>query len=65
MSELTDALITVLGPETGLILVILLGADWLQTRYLAQQVGMVRERVERVEDAHIVTDGGDGGGSHE
>jgi len=47
MSEITDALIAVLGPETGLILVILLGADWLQTRYLAQQVGMVRERVER------------------
>jgi hypothetical protein len=59
VSEITDALIAVLGPETGLILVILLAADWLQTRYLAQQVGMVRERVERVEDVHLATDGGE------
>ncbi|WP_336359075.1 hypothetical protein [Haloarcula sp. CGMCC 1.6347] len=58
MSELTDALITVLGPETGLILVILLGADWLQTRYLSQQVGQVRDRVKRVEAVHLETDGG-------
>jgi len=58
MSEITDALIAVLGPETGLILVILLGADWLQTRYLSQQVGRVRDRVKRVEAVHLETDGG-------
>lgn len=65
MSELTDALIQLLGFKVGLVTVILIIADGLQTRYLSEKVESVgkdvedvRDRVERVEDVHIVADGG-------
>lgn len=65
MSELTDALIQLLGYKIGLMTVILVIADGLQTRYLKEQVesvgddvDTVRERVERVESVHIAADGG-------
>jgi len=66
MSELTDAVIQLLGPETGLLVVLLVGADAIQTRYLASQIGDLDEdvddvqtRVRRVESYHMETDGGE------
>jgi len=66
MSELTDALIQLLGPRIGLLAVLLITADVLQTRYLAAEIGGVEEdvdevetRVRRVETYHMETDGGE------
>jgi hypothetical protein len=68
VSELTDALIQLLGYKTGLLAVFLVIADSVQTRYLSSRiedvddsVGDVRDRVARVEDVHIAADGGDDG----
>jgi len=66
MSEVTDALISVLGPDTGLLVVVLIAADLLQTRYVVSEIGNVEEdvddvqaRVKRVESYHMETDGGE------
>lgn len=65
MSELTDAVIQLFGPQTGLVLVILVILDGLQTKYLRdkfddveEDIEGVRKRVERVEGLHMATDGG-------
>lgn len=58
MMGISDSLEAVLGSEMALLVLVLAAIDYIQLKYLEKRISPVNNRLRRLEDTMLATDGG-------